>query len=385
MCKLEKNYQICSRCIYDTSTSSIKFDNDGVCNYCHQVEKLITEYGTGSKKGEKIFNLILEEIKLAGRDKKYDCIIGVSGGTDSSYLVKAAKKDWGLRPLAVHYDNTWNSAIATMNIHAVLSKLDVDLETYVVSNKEADDIFKSFFLAGVAEIEASTDLAYAYVLRSKAAKWNINYVLEGHSFTEEGITPLGRNYFDGKYIKSIHKKFGSLKMKSYPLMTLSKFIYLSAFKPIRFLRPLWYIPYEKSKAREMLETQYSWKYYGGHHLENRMTAFYQSVYLPQKFGTDLRSNTLAAQVRKGNMKRNIALKQINSDPTIEPFLIEYFRDRLNISKTQYISKMKENPRSWYEFPTYKKNFEMLKPLFKILADQNKVTRAFYLKYCFPSK
>jgi len=382
---LDNTKQICSRCIYDSSTASIEFDQLGICNYCHQVDRLITEYGTGSTNGEKSFDSIVNEMKSNGRGKKYDCIIGVSGGTDSSFLVKTAIDKWGLRPLAVHYDNTWNSAVATMNIHKVLTALNVDLETYVVSNIEADDIFRAFFHAGVAEIEASTDLAYAYVLRLTAAKWNVNYVLEGHSFTEEGITPLGRNYFDGKYISSIHKEFGSLPMKSYPLMTLMKFIYFSAFKSIKFIRPLWYISYVKSEARKMLETEFSWKYYGGHHLENRMTSFYHSIYLPQKFGTDLRSNTLSAQVRNGKLKKDIALKEINSPPPFEPFLEEYFIERLGISRLYYDTKMKEKPRSWQEFPTYKREFEMLRPLFKILAAQNKVTKAFYLKYCFTGK
>ena len=144
------NLQICSRCIYDQRIPAIHFDDEGVCNYCRQVEGLITQYGTGKDKGEALFADILKDIKRKGAGKKYDCIVGVSGGTDSSYLVYLAK-EWGLRPLAVHYDNTWNSAIATMNIHKVLRCLDIDLHTHVVANKEADDIFRSFFLSGVAD------------------------------------------------------------------------------------------------------------------------------------------------------------------------------------------------------------------------------------------
>ena len=142
--------QICSRCIYDQRVSGIYFDEKGVCNYCKQIDTLSEKYGTGEKKGEKALEKIFQEIKKTGKGKQYDCVIGVSGGTDSSWLVYWAKKN-GLRPLAVHYDNTWNSAISTQNIRKVLSALDVDLYTHVVDNKEVDDIFRSFFLAGVAE------------------------------------------------------------------------------------------------------------------------------------------------------------------------------------------------------------------------------------------
>ena len=151
--------RICSKCIYDERVDGINFDESGVCNYCHQVDNLTQEYGTGLPLGKSKFNKILAQVKKDGAGKKYDCVIGVSGGTDSSYMVYLAK-GWGLRPLAVHYDNTWNTAIATENIRKVLTALDVDLYTHVTDNKEADDIFLSFFKAGVAEIEASTDLGF---------------------------------------------------------------------------------------------------------------------------------------------------------------------------------------------------------------------------------
>lgn len=161
--------KICSRCIYDERVPAIHFDEEGVCNYCRQVESLSNQYGTGQTKGDEIFAKIIEDIKRSGQNKKYNCIVGVSGGTDSSYLVYLAK-EWGLRPLAVHYDNTWSSAIATMNIHKVLNGLDIDLYTHVVANKEADDIFRAFFLSGVAEIEAATDLGYAYLLKESSCQ-----------------------------------------------------------------------------------------------------------------------------------------------------------------------------------------------------------------------
>lgn len=379
---LNTNLQVCSKCIYDENVSYITFDENGVCKYCHQLENLKKEYGTGTKKGEEKFLKIIEKIKKEGRGKKYDCIIGVSGGTDSSYMLYLTKK-WGLRPLAVHYDNTWNSAIATENIRKVLTALDIDLYTHVTDNKEADDIFKSFFLADVAEIEASTDLALAEVMYRAAWKYKVKYVLEGHSFMEEGITPVGRNYFDGKYIKSIHKMFGKLPMKSYPLMTISRFLFWTLFAKIQKIRPFWYIDYNKEDAKAFLEKEYNWKYYGGHHLENRITAFFHSVYLPQKFNTDMRNNTLAAMVRNGKMDRVEAWEEYNKPPHLEKDLVEYFKKRLDLSDEEYDEIMGRSPKSWQEFPTYKKTFEFLRPLFKILAKANLVPMSFYLKYCFP--
>ncbi|KLD97791.1 N-acetyl sugar amidotransferase [Aliarcobacter butzleri] len=380
--ELDIEVKICSKCIYDERVSYISFDENGVCNYCHQLENLKNDYGTATTKGEKQFIKIIEQIKKDGKNKKYDCIIGVSGGTDSSYMLYLAKQ-WGLRPLAVHYDNTWNSAIATENIRKVLTALDIDLYTHVTDNKEADDIFRSFFYADVAEIEASTDLALAEVMYRAAWKYKVKYVLEGHSFMEEGITPVGRNYFDGKYIKSIHKMFGKLPMKSYPLMTITRFLFWSMFAKIQKIRPFWYIDYNKDDAKKFLEKEYDWKYYGGHHLENRITAFYHSIYLPQKFNTDMRNNTLSALVRNGKRDRLEAWKEYNTPPHIEKDLLEYFKKRLELSDEEYEKIMARKSKSWQEYPTYKKTFELLRPLFKILAKANLVPMSFYLKYCFP--
>lgn len=377
-------YKICSRCIYDERVASINFDDDGVCNYCHQVDMLIKEYGTGHQKGIDALNGFVADIKKAGKNKKYDCIVGVSGGTDSSFMVYWALKN-GLRPLAVHYDNTWNTAIATENIRKVLHHWNVDLYTHVIDNKESDDIFKSFFEAGVAEIEASTDLALAETMYRAAAKYKVKYVLEGHSFVTEGISPLGKNYFDGKYIQSIHKNFGKKKMSSYPLMSFFQFIKWTVFYKIRKIRPYWYMQYSKEEAMEFLKKECGWQYYGGHHLENRMTAFFHGIYAPQKFNADYRNNTLSALVRNGKMSRDDAWIEYNTAPKVEPELLGYFKKRLGLSDTQYDLKMNEKPNFWWQFPTYKKRFELLRPAFFILAKANLVPMSFYLKYCFPVK
>ena len=302
---------ICSKCYYDNNYPEITFDKNNVCNYCIQIESIANEYGTGREKGIKKFQQIINEIKVKQKNKKYDCVVGVSGGTDSSYMLHLLKEEYKLRVLAVHYDNTWNTEISTRNIYAIVNKLKIDLVTHVVDNKEADDILKSFFISGVAEIDGPTDLAVAFLLRSTAKKYGIKYIFEGHSFLEEGITPLTNNYFDGKFIESIHKKFGEMKMQTYPLMIFNKFIASVIFDRVKFLRPFWYISYQKEMAIEFLSKNYDWKYYDGHHLENRMTAFYHLIYLPKRFNKSLKINTISAKVRNKAINRSEAKGLLN--------------------------------------------------------------------------
>ncbi|OSZ82395.1 LPS biosynthesis protein [Chitinophagaceae bacterium IBVUCB1] len=375
--------KICSRCIYDEAVPNISFDEQGVCNYCKTMDQLQEEYKTGTQEGINAFLAIVEQIKKDGKGKPYDCVIGVSGGTDSSYMVHMAVKEWGLRPLAVHYDNTWNTAIATQNIFKVLGKLNVDLDTYVIDNKEANDIFKAFLKAGVPELDGPTDIALAEVLYRAASKFGIKYVLEGHSYKAEGISPLGIMYVDGKYISDIHKRFGSMKMKTFPNMPLTAFLKWIIFKKIKKIRPFWYIPYSKAEAREMLEKEYNWEYYGGHHLENRMTAFHHSVYHPQRFKLDQRNNSLSAAVRSGVMKREDALAEYSTPPHIEEDLIPFFKKRLELSDEEYDALMCAPKKFFWDYKTYKKTFERMRPLFYMLYKSSLVPKSFYLKYCFP--
>jgi hypothetical protein len=219
-----------------------------------------------------------------------------------------------------------------------------------------------------------------------ASQHNVKYVLEGHSFIAEGVTPLGKNYFDGKYISSIHKKYGKLPIKTYPLMTFAQFMKWTVFKRIKKIRPLWYIQYSKAEARAFLEKEFGWVYYGGHHLENRMTAFNHSYYFPQKFHIDYRNNSLSAAVRSGHLSREKALDEYyNHAPYLEPELLDYFKKRLGFSNAEFEKIMNDKPHYWFEFPTYKKRFERLRPLFYMLMRAHLVPHSFYMKYCFPVK
>ena len=236
-------------------------------------------------------------------------------------------------------------------------------------------------MAGVAELEASTDLGYAYLLRKVAAQHKIKYILEGHSFIEEGLTPLGKNYFDGLYIKKIHEKYGTKKIETYPVRTFGKCRGSVLLDRPKFIRPFWYMNYNKEDAKRYLSDHFGWEYYGGHHLENRMTSFLHSIYLPEKFNLDLRNNVLSAQVRNHKKERLEAIREYRDGAGSWPLLARYFKKRLQISDEDYSAIMRAPPRNWRQFPTYKRRFERLRFLFFIFAKFELVPMSFYLKYC----
>lgn len=362
----------------------IEFDSTGLCNYCRQIEDIEAIFKTGTPQGEKEFLSIVEQIKQEGKSKEYDVIIGVSGGTDSSYLLHLAIK-LGLRPLAVHYDNTWNTAISTQNIKKLVTKLDIDLVTYVIDNDEQDNILLSFFKAGICGLDAATDLALAEVMYRYANKYKIKYLFEGHSFAAEGVSPISNSYTDGKFIESVVKEYSDKPLKTYPLMTFFQFLRWTTLSRIKKIRPLWYIEYDKESARELLELEYGWTYYGGHHLENRIAAFDHSFLMPTKFKVDQRNNSLSASVRSGKMTQIEALEAYKKPPLLEKGIIEYTMKRLGLSSVEFAEIMEGPIRHWSEFKTYKKRFELFRPLFAILAKANLVPTSFYLKYCFPVK
>ena len=372
--------KICSRCIYDERVSRISFDADGVCNYCKTSDAVKAQYATGTEAGRKALAQILQQIKKEGKGKRYDCIVGVSGGTDSSFTLAKAVK-WGLRPLAVHFDNTWNSAIASHNIQKITAALNVDLETHVVDNKEMEDLTRAFFLSGVPELDCPTDIALAEVLYRAAAKHKVKYILEGHSFITEGISPMGTNYFDGKYIDDVYKKFGRAgRLKTFPNMRFADFMKWTLLKRIKKIRPLWYIAYSKEEAREFLQEKFDWQYYGGHHLENRLSAFTYSIYKPQKFNVDDRNWSLAAAARNGLLSRGEALERYQQSIGDTKELEEFFQKRLGITPQEYNNVMRGQRKTYRQFNTYKKRFERLRPLFYLLMKSRLVPMSFYLKY-----
>ena len=375
----------CSRCIYDEHTPSITFDQSGVCNYCRATENLERQYPTGAE-GEKRLKQIVEDIKRAGRGKPYDVVVGVSGGCDSSYMLIKAK-EYGLRPLAVHFDNTWNTTIATTNIHTMLSKLDIDLFTYVVDNEEYDDILRAFIKAGVIDIETPTDIGLATTLYMAAAKYGIKYQFEGHSFRTEGLGPLGWFYIDGKYIESVVREFGNYKqhkMKTFPNLWFSRFMKYVLFNRIKKIRPLYWMDYDKEATKKLLADDYGWKWYGGHHLENRFTVFLHSYYAPRRFGLDTRVLGNSALVRSGQLDRDVAIKLLQEPFVFDEEILTVVKKRLKFSDEEFEEIFSQPTRTWKDFKTYKPLFESMRPFFYLLMKASLVPESFYVKYTSPS-
>lgn len=375
---------ICSRCCLDDSVSAIEFDDQEVCNYCHQIDFLSEEYGTGTEKGSNKWKQVIDRVKRSGKGKEFDCVIGVSGGTDSSYLLLLASKS-GLRPLAVHYDNTWNTAAAASNIRRVTDALEIPLVTFVADCQEVDDVKRSLFLAGVKEWDMDTDLAFVQVLRKTAAEFGLNYIFEGHSFTAEGLSPIGDNYIDGKYLAEVQKKFGLLRLRRFPQLSLFQFLKWTIFYNQKFIRPLWFVSYSKSQAKAELERETGWVDYGGHHLENRASAFLHQVYLPEKYSIDFRYLPVAAKVRSGEIPRESGIRELQTDLRPDGVLENYVRMRLDLTDDEYRFHLRNNKGSWRDFKTYKKTFRILRPLFYILLRLERIPESFYIKYCKNTK
>jgi N-acetyl sugar amidotransferase len=369
---------ICTRCIYDDHIPYISFDAEGVCNYCRQYDQLEIEYPTGDK-GRRILEEIVKKIKQDGRDKPYDVVIGISGGCDSSYMLYLAK-ELGLRPLAAHFDNTWNSKIAVENIHHILKATGVDLFTHVVDNVEFCDIMKSFLKASVPDIDTPSDIGLATTHYLAAAKYGIKYVFEGHSFRTEGISPHGWFYMDAKYIQTVQKQFGTHALNTFPNLWMSKWLKWTIFDGIKKIRPLYYMDYNKEKTKELLKKELGWQWYGGHHMENRTAYFTNNYYLPKKFNIDLRYSEYSALARSGEMTRTEALSKIKEPKVFSEDILEEIKKRLGLSSDEFSALMALPCKTYRDYRTYKKTFERMRWLFWVMYRLNLVPKSFYMKY-----
>ncbi|KZN40506.1 N-acetyl sugar amidotransferase [Pseudoalteromonas luteoviolacea] len=375
-------YQICTRCIYDSEVPNITFNEEGVCSYCTQIDELSEQF-PNDERGEAELQRLVDEMKEAGKGKKYDALIGVSGGCDSSYLMHLMTKKYGLRLLAVHFDNTWNSTVATENIHCVTEKLGIDLYTYVVDANEFDDMILAHLKAGVKEIENPTDIGLATTMNMAAEKYGIKYKIDGHSFRTEGSAPMGWIYMDAKYIDSVHKEYGTVPMKTFPNLWLSKQLKWMLFNQIKSIRPLYYLEYDKEAAKAMLTKEYGWVWYGGHHLENRTSSFFHSYFFPKRWNTDFRIAGYSAYCRDGRMTREEALALMKEEPHIEDGLLEFYKKRLNLSDEEFDRLMSLPKKHYTDFKTYKKTFERMRPFFYLMAKWKLIPWSFYIKYTLP--
>lgn len=379
---MQENMESCSRCIMDTTVSSITFDGKGVCNYCKMHDLLEQKYPLGEKGQEKI-NKIIEEIKRKGKNKKHDCIVGVSGGTDSTYCIYLAKK-WGLRPLAVHLDNGWNSEVASNNMKLATRKLGIDLKVIQVNWEEFKDLQIAFLKASVPDAEIPTDIGIYATLFKVAAEESIPSIINGHSFRTEGTQPIYWTYMDGRYIESVYKQFsGNNKLRDFPNLKISNLIYYTFVKKIKEYRPLEYLDYEKSEAAELLEKELNWENYGGHHYESIYTRFVTSYILMKKFNIDKRKVSLSAQARSGKMSRGDALEKLNEQPYPDDKIkkdMDYVLERLGLSTEEFEGLMSSPPKYFVDYPTYHSTIRKLRFLIKIACSFKLLPEVLYEKY-----
>lgn len=367
-----QNYQICKRCIMDTSTP-IEFDENGVCNYCHEYDEKIKNRVLKGELGRKKIKEIINNIKQKGKNQEYDCIVGVSGGVDSTYLAYLAKK-WGLKPLAVHLDNGWNTKKATQNISRVLKKLNIDLFTYIIDWEEFKDLQLSFLKASVIDIEVVTDQAIKAALYKTADRYNIKYILSGVNLVTEGVMPRQWGHYKGDYINllAIHKQFGSVKLKTYPILTISDRFYYQIIKNIQTIEILNYFPYNREKAKKLITNKLGWEDYKYKHHESMFTRFFQTYILPRKFNIDKRRPHLSAFINASLITREQALKEMEAPPYPEDEMAkdkEYIIKKLGLTEDEFDNLMALPPKKHSDYKSGIKLLSFSRSLYKNLFNR----------------
>ena len=371
-------FKQCSRCLLDTTVSSIRFDENGICNFCKSHDILSNQY-KDENTNKRNLEILIDKIKKSCKGKDFDCIVGISGGTDSSYTLHLTKK-LGLRALAVHFDNGWNTDQSVSNVKKITEKLKIDLETYVVDWEEFKDIQISFLKASTPCIEAPSDVAIHAVLFKTAKKEKIKYILGGQSFKTEGTVPREWSYLDGTYINSVHNKFGNGKLKTFPNLSLFEIAYYTFIKGIRNIPFLNYFNYDKLEAKSLLASEYGWVDYGGHHYENNYSKFAFGYYLPKKFGIDKRKVSLSGPVRSGLMSREDAQKIINEKPNVDDTLVEFTYNKLGITKDEYLDLFNLPQKSYKDYFTSESILKYFKLPIYIAVKMDILTPVLYQKY-----
>lgn len=329
------NKIICSKCVMDTTDPKIYFNDSGICIYCLNFEKKIKPYWDkiqNKDKEQELKNAILND-----NAKKNNCIIGVSGGVDSSYLLHYAVKEMGLRPLVYHVDAGWNSKLAVENINKLVSKLNLELHTNVIYWPEMRDLQLSFFKAKVPHLDTPQDHAFFASIYNYSYKNNIKYILNGGNFSTECIRePLQWHYHasDVYHIRKIHELYGEKKLNRFPICDIFKYkIFYQIFKNIKVVQPLNYIEYKKEKAKDILKKEYDWIEYSHKHYELRFTKFYEGFWLLKKFGFDKRKSHFSSLILTGQMSREDAIKKLSQPPISDEEgykEMQYVADKLGI-------------------------------------------------------
>ena len=373
--------KICSRCVMDTTDSKIVFDENGVCDHCLDFDNNIKPNWHTDERGHLELEKIIDKIKEKGRGRDFDCIMGMSGGADSSYLLHVAVNKYGLRPLVFHVDGGWNSQVAVNNINVMIDKLNLELYTEVINWEEMKSFQKAYFKSGLPNIDVPQDHAFIATLYNFASKYNIKYILNGGNISTEVVrNPLEWLYYgtDMKQINAVLDQFCDIELKSYPFSDVLKHkFYLRYIKKIQVIKPLNYFPYIKEKAMKELADEYGWIPYPQKHFESRFTRFYEGYWLPKKFGFDTRKVQFSSLILTGQMKREVALEELKrnaiSDADIDHDF-EYIANKLDISIDELRGYFDLPNKSYKDYPNQEVMFNTGAKVLKLLGVERSIKR-----------
>lgn len=353
---MNESYQICTNCVMDTSDSKITFDEKGVCDHCRTFYNQIKPNWHTDERGKQELEKIVERIKKEGSGKDFDCIIGMSGGIDSSYLTYIAKEKLGLKPLVFHVDAGWNSQVAVNNIEKLIDKLGLDLYTEVIDWEEMRDLQLAFFKSGVSHIDTPQDHAFFAMMYNFAEKYGVKYILTGANYSTECIrNPIEWMYYQSDSIQllDIHKRFGTRPLVNFPTTKILRHkVYLPYVKGIRVVSPLNYIPYRKDEAMAFLTERFGWQAYPQKHFESRFTKFYEGYWLYKKFGYDTRRVQLSSLILTDQMTREEALELLCRPPYDEETIhqeFEYVATKLGITVEELQGYMDAPNKSYRDY------------------------------------
>lgn len=374
-------YQICAETVMDTSDSRISFDERGVCDHAQDFYKNILPNWHTGERGRQELAAIVEKIKADGRHRDFDCILGLSGGVDSSYMLHLAVKEFGLRPLVFHVDGGWNSELAVHNIHVMIDRLGLDLYTEVINWEEMRDFQLAWFKSGVPHIDIAQDHAFIATLYKFADEHNIKYILNGGNISTECVrNPMEFLYYgtDMAHIRDIVKRFCTVELKTYPFSSVLRHkFYLRWIRGIKVVRPLNYRPYIKKEALQLLESMYGWKPYPQKHFESRFTKFYESYWLPERFGFDTRRVQYSSLILTGQMAREDALKELDK-PAYNPETIEqefdYIATKLGISVAELQGYFHMPKRFYWDYKNQESMFNFGAKVLKAVGLEASIKR-----------
>ncbi|MFL6601415.1 MAG: N-acetyl sugar amidotransferase [Steroidobacteraceae bacterium] len=357
---------MCTRCIMDTTDPDISFDAQGICNHCHRFDVIAAKRLVPPAERPARLAALVEKIKKEGRGKDYDCIIGVSGGVDSTYVAWLTR-ELGLRPLAVHFDNGWDSELAVANIEKTVKTLGLDLFTFVVDWPEFRDLQLAFLRGSTPDGEVPTDHAIVALLYQQAIKHGIRHILLGVNVNSESVLPLkwGYGYSDIRYIKAVQRRFGKLPLKTLPRYSLWQLFSYMFVRKIELVPILDYVDYQKEEAMHRIQTSLGWVYYGGKHYESIYTRFYQSYVLPRKFNIDKRRAHYSNLVLSGQIDRASALRMLEEPPYSESGLRDdraYAIKKLGITESEFEAIMAQPTRTFHDYENSYAHLERAKKL-----------------------